>query len=494
MRIGYGYLVQESNSFSPVSTRLDDFGLLTGRTALERWRGTESEIAGVAGTLEAQPDVEAVPLFAGCAITNGPILPDDFAAMRTRVSEAVASAGRFDGLVISLHGAMCAQGTDDCEGALVETIRAVVGNEIPLVLTLDLHANMTAAIARLADAVIGYKTYPHIDVYQTGEAGARILLEALRTGKRPVTEMRKIPMILPAENMQTSGGPMEEVFLEGEAFRAASNSVFSVSVFGVQPWLDVAEMGCSTVAVSWGDRAAARECSCRMARRFWELRAQFEVELLQPREAIRRALALPGGPVVLAESSDSPTAGAPGDSADMLAALFEGAPQAPAALWLRDPAAVLRAWNAGEGATITLALGGGFDRVNRRPVAASCRVVALRLGSFAPKGKTDTGVPQNMGRTAVLAAGRVTVIVSEEAASNIDPELFRAFGVEPGEKKIVVVKSAAGFRSEYEPMAQGIFLVDTPGVSSANIRHLPYGRVPRPIYPLDDAATFAPLL
>ncbi|MEN6601391.1 MAG: MlrC C-terminal domain-containing protein, partial [Bryobacteraceae bacterium] len=330
----------------------------------------------------------------------------------------------------------------------------------------------------------GYRTYPHVDMYETGASAGERLLRILAGEPRPRTVMRKLPMIVPGENMQTASGPMAEIWRYGEQLQRPE--ILSFSVFGVQAWLDIDEMGCAVAAVTIGDEGEARTFCDAVARRFWDLRREFDVALLTPAEAIREGLATEGQPVVLSESSDSPTAGSPGDSADMLRALLEHAPGVPSAVWLRDETAAKCAWQAGIGARLSLELGGTHDRVNRRPVAVEAGVCALSDGRFVMTGSQYTGMQTTMGRAAVLRVGAVTVLVGSLPAPNIDPELYRSQGIEPSQKKIVVVKSANAFRAEYGPFAAKMLLVDTPGISSANLRSVPYKRVPRPIYPLDE--------
>lgn len=480
MRIGVGYLLQESNTFSPLATSLEDFSLATGEEAIRRWRGTGTEMGGFMEALD-RPGVETVPLFAGWAITKGRILSAEFERILETIRAQLRAAGPLDGLALALHGAMCAEGEDDAEGAILAVVREVVGERLPIAITLDLHANLTQRVVALANAVTGYRTYPHVDMHAVAAESAGLLLRAVQGEIAPRTVMRKIPMLLPAENMQTAHGPMAEVWRYGRERQGAA--LLSFSVFGVQPWLDIAEMGCAVAAVADGDPGPAQAFCDDVARRFWELRGQFAVNLLDPAEAIRRALATDGKPVVLAESSDSPTAGSPGDSAAMLRAILDHAPGVPAALWLCDPAAVEAASCAGTGGRLRLPLGGAYNG-NRIPVEAE--VMSLSDGEFVMRGTQYTGMITRMGRTAVLRVGAVRVVVSERPANNIDPELFRSQGIEPRDEKLVVVKSATAFRAEYGPFAAAMLVVDTPGVSSANLRGFRWERVPRPIHPLDE--------
>jgi microcystin degradation protein MlrC len=484
MRIGVGCFVQETNSFSPFTTRLEDFDWVFGDEIIERSKGADSEIRGFCDVL-TQAHHEVASLFAGRArVTSGPIEASEFERGKSLVLEQVRKAWKLDGLLLALHGAMCAEGTDDCEGALLRALRELVGREFPIIVTLDLHANVTEQIVANADAVIGYKTYPHTDLYETGQAAAQMLIRTLQNEIRPVTVMQKIPLIVPAENMHTTNGPMGEVFFTGEAIRATHPQILCVSVFGVQPWLDINEMGGATVVVVDRDPSIGRRCAVQMAKKFWELKDDFEVALVEPQEAVRAALALGGKPVVLAESSDSPSAGSPGDSADLLRAILAVAPGASAALWVRDKPAVVRARELGPGARLQTQVGGSLDKRFRQPCALDGVIRSLSDGHFVFKG-AFRGMEAHMGRTAVVDVGKISVILSENGAFMVDPEVFRSQGIEPRDREIVVVKSAAQFRSDYGTFAAGIIMVDTPGVSSANLRTLPYQRVSRPIYPLD---------
>jgi microcystin degradation protein MlrC len=483
MRIGILGVQQECNTFSPVPTTLEDLHVRLGQDLVDHWRGTRTETGGFLDVLR-RPEVEIVPLLAGWAITKGRILDREFAQMKQILANSLRAALPLDGLLVALHGAMCAEGADDAEGAVLDVIRLIVGRSLPVCLTLDLHANLTKRMCRLADAVIGYRTYPHTDLYETATAAGEMLLRILAGEPRPQTVLQKIPMIVPGENMQTADGPFAEVWSYAKSVQPPE--VVSYSIFGVQPWLDIEEMGCAVIAVSSRDEAKAREFCRWVSRRFWDVRRDFEVSLSPPTIAIQKALEASGQPVVLSESSDSPTAGSPGDSADMLRALLEHAPGATATIWLRDEAAVEQAEQAGVGARLRVSLGGAYDKVNRKNLLVDAQVLRISDGDFVMLGSQYTGMKTSMGRAAVLQVGAVTVLVSKLPAINIDPQLFRSQGIEPREKKVVVVKSATAFRAEYQPFAAKIIMVDTSGVSTPNIRAIPFRHVSRPIYPLDE--------
>jgi microcystin degradation protein MlrC len=237
-------------------------------------------------------------------------------------------------------------------------------------------------------------------------------------------------------------------------------------------------------------QAAERQVES-LARQFWNSRREFNVRLTPVGVAIRRIRQIKDGPVVLAESADSTGSGSPGDSTAVLEALLAADLKAPAALFLVDAEAVDRAVQAGVGKTITMRIGGKLDRRHSRPLRVTGIVHLISDGRWTPRGKGyGSGVELSMGRSVVLKIGQVQVLIAERSVLTVDPELFRSHGIEPRRMKVVVVKSPNGFRAEYEPLAKAIFVVDTPGASTANLRSVPYRRVPRPIYPLDRNAKF----
>jgi microcystin degradation protein MlrC len=245
-------------------------------------------------------------------------------------------------------------------------------------------------------------------------------------------------------------------------------------------------MGCAVVSVTNGDLSAAQRQADTLARRLWNNKKAFEVTLTPVPEALEEALKIDGGPVVLAESSDSTGSGSPGDSTGVLKYLVRAPLTGPEAIFLVDPASVAAAIKAGVGSTVTLKVGGAFDRKHSKPVKVTGSVKLISDGRWVGRCRGyNTGISTCMGRAVGLETGQVQILMAERSSMTVDPELFRSHGIDPLNCKIVVVKSPNGFRAAYEPIAKAIFLVDTPGVSTANLRTLPFRRVPRPIYPLD---------
>lgn len=483
MSIAIASILQESNTFSPVMTRYEDFSPVFGQQAFARHEGKLTEMGGFIDVLK-KAGAPIVPVSAAWAITANRLDRAGYEQL-VRNFERHLRRSKADALLLAMHGAQTAAGEDDVEGSVLQIAREVLGTDKPIVLTLDLHANITGRMVALADAIVGYHTYPHIDMFEVGQKAARLMLRILRGEVRPQMAYRKLPLIIQAENSQTTRGPMHQLIRAAQALER-SGKAEAVSIFPVQPWMDIAEMGCAVVSVTNGNLRSAQRQADTIAGRLWNQKEAFEATLTPVPEALAAALQMEGGPVVLAESSDSTGSGSPGDSTGVLKHLVRAPLTGSAAIFLVDPASVATAIKAGIGSTVTLRVGGAFARKHSKPVRVTGTVKLISDGRWVGRARGyNTGITTCMGRTVVLEVGQVQILMAERSSMTVDPELFRSHGIDPFYCKIVVVKSPNGFRAAYEPIAKAIFLVDTPGISTANLRKLPFRRVPRPIYPLD---------
>jgi microcystin degradation protein MlrC len=488
VKIALGSILQENNTFSPVFSHLEDFSPVYGEDAVGRHRGKLTEMGGFIDVL-SRSDVSMSPIIAGWAITANGLIESDFAILSDQFTCGLQQAHP-DAVLLALHGAQVAVGQDDVAGHLLARTREIIGPDKPIVITLDLHANITQRMISSADAIVGYHTYPHIDMFETGQKAARLLLRTMAGEIRPAMGFCKMPLIVPAENSQTSSGPFCALMRSAEELEV-SGEAEAVSLFPVQPWMDIPEMGSAVVAVTNGDPEGAQTIADRLARRFWDSKREFDVPLTPVPEAIAAALALQEGPAVLAESADSTGSGSPGDSTGVLKHLLTAPLDGPAAIFLVDPAGVAKAVAAGVGATVTMEVGGAFDKVHSTPVSVTGYVRLISDGRWIARARGyNTGITNSMGRAVVLEVGHVQILMAERSAMTVDPALFRSHGIDPVYCRIVVVKSPNGFRAAYEPIAKAIYVVDTPGVSTANLKSLPFRRVPRPIYPLDPETPF----
>jgi microcystin degradation protein MlrC len=494
LRVAIAELKQETNTFVPRPTTLADFAawhLWTGDDLIAGLGDTNSEVAGFLDVL-ADVGIEAVPLLATFAISGGPVTTETFQALLADLLSRLEAAAPFDAVLLALHGAMVTAAEDDPDGVMISAVRDVIGPDVPLVVSMDLHANLTRRSIEASDAIVGFRTSPHIDQRETGQRAARLLVGMLRDGVRPVQAMVKVPMVVPASpHMHHLPGPFQRLMRAAAA--AETGNVLSASVFTVQPWLDIAEMGFATVAVTDGDPELASAIAQDLAALAWKEREAFlELELVPIAEAIARAVAAPAGPVVLSDLADGTGAGSPGDATAVIAGLLAADLTEPAYICVRDPAAAEAAIAAGLGAEVDLSVGAKLDTIYNQPVRLLGVVTFAGPARFRFGGGGYTGVEMDMGRCAVVRAGQVSVLILGNAVMTVDPAMYRAVGLEPERARIVVVKSHIQFRAGYDDIAREIILLDSPGMSSDHLEALPFRRIPRPMFPFDRDMKFDP--
>jgi microcystin degradation protein MlrC len=489
MRIAIGQFQEESNTFVRQLADLDFFAsntLLYGDDIITASRGTHAELGGFLDVLR-QEGVEVVPTVAAHSVSSGPVPRATFDHIVGDLLRRLEAAGRVDAVLLSLHGAMVLDDDPDADGAVLAAVRELVGPDVAIAASLDLHAHLTPRMVERADALVGYDTYPHVDLYEAGVKAARIAVMAARGAARPVTVLAKAPMVVPAEGMGTRDRPMADLMADAKQLESQAG-VLSTSLFAVQPWLDVPDLGFGAIMVVDGEERAAwaRGEARHLVEAAWGRRHEFQVELLPVDEAIRRALALDGGPVVLSESADGTGAGSAGDSVAVLERLLALGVTDRCLVSVVDPPAVARAFAAGVGQDVSLAVGGAVDPRYTTPIRLDGRVRLLSDGRFVYAGREFTGEEASMGRVAVVEHGGISVLLMERPVFTTDPSFYRAVGLEPRQAKIVVVKSALQFRDGYGEFARALWVVDTPGPSTANLARLEWRHLTRPLYPFDD--------
>jgi microcystin degradation protein MlrC len=488
MRIALGAFSHEANTFCPLPTGWDQFSarsLQRGEEVLTGLTGTFTEISGACGVLQAQPEVTVVPLLAARALSGAPVAGEVYQAILDELLTRLREALPVQGVLLVLHGAMMAEGEPDATGAILQRVREVVGPQVPIMGTLDLHANVTARMVRWANALVGYHTAPHIDMFQAGQTAARLLLGTLRGEIRPKMALVRLPLLVPAENARHTDGPLSEVI--GMALEMERRGdLLHGGVYAVQPWMDAPDVGCATVAITNGDAVLAERCARELATAFWARRGAFVPELTPPDVVLRRALARESGLTVVSDSADAPSSGATGDSTVLLDAALRASPLARVALLnVVDAPAVAAAIAAGVGANVTLPVGGRIAPRFFRPVTFRGRVKIISDGEFFHKGPGMRGVRQQMGRAVVLVQGGIHLVVMEHSVTQWDPQLYRSLGLEPSDAALVQVKSPAAFRAAYGPLAAETLIMEAPGAASPHLLSLPWQHLGRPLYPLD---------
>ncbi|MCD9023830.1 M81 family metallopeptidase [Cohnella silvisoli] len=488
MRIIVGGILQESNTFSTALSTIEDFRRSYYKID-EQLKVVQPENNELKGFNKAASEhgVEVLPTIYTTAVSSGKINRATLSELKNLLYERVERYLPCDGLLLAMHGAWTSEDEDDVTGEMLSELREKVGSATPIVLTLDSHANVTRKMIDNVNGMIGYRTFPHMDFIEVGYKAANLLFDIVTGKRKPHMGFVKIPMIVQAENHQTYRGPMADLWSEAKAGEQKLGR-FDTSLFAVQPWLDVKEMGCSVVTVGENAIEAQREAE-RLAELFWNKRKEFEVDLLR----IPQVLELlnnrqSSGPVIISDSADSPSAGSPGDSNYVLRQLLEAGAQTlrTVLLPLVDASAAYSAAAAGIGNTVRLQVGHTISSNVGQPLEIEAVVRFIGDGKF----KYGAGFIENqeadMGCNAVVAIGTISLLLMENAVFTGDPQMYRSVGLEPLEHDLVLVKSANQFRAEYEKLSKEIYIVDTPGASTANLRSLSFQHIQRPMYPYDD--------
>jgi microcystin degradation protein MlrC len=493
VRIAIGGLLHETSTFSRVPTTLGDFMRthLAGAEILERRTGTKSALGGFIDAARHFA-FEAVPTFWAATAPGGVVTAE---ALRTLTDTLVAgiqraqAQGGLDGVLLDLHGAMVAETDADAESYTLRAVREVVGPELPVIVELDLHGNITPAMVQLATVCVAYDEYPHVDPYERGYECGGLMMQIVRGGVKPTSAIVNIPLLSDLTRQYTYGEPMLSVKHLVHDIEA-ERGILNVSYLPGFPFADIPHTNFAVIVTTDNNPAQARTAAAKLAAYIWERRSQFVAQHTPVDEAITAAMAEPRGPVILADLGDNPGAGTPADGTVMLEALLRlGAKQAVVAP-INDPEAAQLAHNAGVGATLNLALGGKTDPFHGAPLSVTAKVVNLTDGDYVHTGPMGTGVLSNMGRCAVLEiagrnGGAVQVLVTTYRHQPLDLNMLQSQGIEPTAQHIIVVKSLVHYRAAFMPIASRIIEVDTPGLSNPDVRRLDFKQVQRPMYPLD---------
>ena len=413
-----------------------------------------------------------------------------YAALRQTLLNGIRAAGAADGVLLALHGAMVTEDVADAEADLLRAVRSLVGPRVPIVATLDSHANLSAEMVAAADALVAYATYPHVDTYERGFEASEILARLLVPGFRATAALVRPPMIVPLPPQCTAEDtPMRALVASAQRERAQAG-VLNISLTGGFPYSDVRDAGLRVLVTTANDESLARQIANRIATAAWQRRTQFSPSLMPIPDAIARLTRAARFPIVLSDSGDNPGAGAPCDGTVLLAALRDAHVRDTAIGVICDPETVAQACAAGTGTTITVQIGGKTDDRHGAPVIADASVVRITDGVFTNTGPMGTGGRTRMGTTALLDIDGISVIVTEQRIQALDLSLFRSVGIEPTMMRAIVVKSSVHFRAAFAPIAAEIIDVDTPGISSPHLERFSFTHVRRPIWPLDPAAAF----
>jgi microcystin degradation protein MlrC len=497
-RIAVGGFLHETNTFAPTKAAYDDFvhgggwpAMAQGSDVLKTMRDINVGLAGFVEQAEAN-GWEPVPTISCGASPSAHVTRDAFERIVKVMVDGIRTAGPLDAVYLDLHGAMVTEHLDDGEGEILARVRKVICKELPLVVSLDLHANVTPQMVEHADALIAYRTYPHVDMADTGRAAADHLALLLRTSQKFAKAFRQLPFLIPISWQCTNDQPTKGIFTRLAALQ--SDAVPTLSFAPGFPAADFPHCGPSVFAYG-RTQADADAAADEMAKLIVGHENDFDGRIYEPDEGVRHAMELArtaSKPIVIADTQDNPGAGGDSDTTGMLRALVRNNATQAAIGVIYDPASAKAAHAAGVGATVTLALGGKSGIPGDAPYKETFIVETLSDGQFIAPGPYYGGRDMDMGPSACLRIGGVRVVVSSHKAQLADQSMFRYVGIEPSKQSILVNKSSVHFRADFEPIAEKLLICAAPGAMPADTAALPWTRLRPGIRIKPNGAPFSP--
>jgi len=483
-RVAVGSLFIECNHLGGVPTSIDFFErseLCRGDAVLSLQEGT---VGGMLDTLRQQ-SAEIAPLLVAISCSSGPLTADCYGQLKTEMLDRLRQSLPVDGVLLALHGSASAENAGDIEGDLLAAVRSIVGVEIPIVATLDLHAHVTEAMVRSANALVAWETYPHRDAVTTGQRGADLLLRTLQGEVKPTMALAKAPVIVGGVHSGTEGdAPFAEIMRFAKSFENDSD-VLSTSAFLVHPYLDLPEMGGGGLVITNDNMEKAASIAAQIAQLYWARRFKLEADVYSPAEAINEGLEIEGGPVLLAEVADCCGGGAAGDNVTTLKSLVELCSDQPSLVPVVDPAAAQACHSAGAGGELTLQLGHSLDPQWGSPLHVTGTVAKTSDGTFTYSEGIYKGQTGNMGPSAVFTVGAIQILITTHATYDWADEQFRSMQLDPLSAKFIVVKNPMNFRVGYDGVYKSYFILGTPGSTPATVKHVQFKNLQRPYFPKD---------
>lgn len=483
-RVAIGGIFTESNHLVGRATTLADFErteLLRGPQILEVGEG----VVGGALSVLVERGVTVLPTLFASAYPGGALTRECFLELKDGLTTRLQEALPFDAMLLPLHGAAAIDEVGDLEGDLLETIRTMLGPDIPIVVTLDCHAHVTEKMVANTDAMLAWETYPHRDTFDTGVRGARMMLDILEGKLKPTMAMAKVPAIVSGSNGNTDPpGPFADLMQFAKS-KEGQGSVVSTSVFLVQPHLDLPDMGSGGLVVTHDNLDEAIGLATEIAERYWGRRFDLEPRIWKPALAVATGLEIEGGPILLLEVSDCVGGGATGDGVAALDALLKADLSETALAMVVDPDAQRICREAGLGGTVQLELGHKLDPRWARPISVTGRVEGLTDGRFLYSGGIWSGRWGEMGPCAKLKVGSVEVLISTYATYDWADEQYTSMGMDTRNAKFIVVKNPMNYRVAYAGRYSEAFVLDTPGPTTASLASVDFQSLQRPYFPKD---------
>lgn len=488
MRLIVGGIMHETHTFSAEPTTLETLSVVARGDELLAYAGVNHSLGGAIDRCR-ELGIDLAPTFFADSPSTGTPDRETFEALLGELCERIAAVLPADGIVLTLHGAMVAEGYSDAEAEIARRVREIAGPELPIAVTLDLHANIGQAMVDEVSVITCYDTYPHVDAAERAKEAVTLLARTIRGEIAPTMALAKPPLMPAPQAIATGEGPFRTIFERAFAMEA-SGEALTVTVAGGFAYADVPEAGVSFLVTTDGDPISARRLADELAELAWSLRHEMIVQNTPPTRAVAEAIAFPDGPVMLVDVGDNIGGGTPGDGTVLLVELLAQDAR-DAVMVIADAEAARAAHEAGVGATVRLSVGGKTDRLHGDPVAVEGRVRLLSDGKWVHEGPENAGVPADMGPTAVVRCGGVDLVLTTRKSLPGDQQQLKAVGIDPPRQKIIVVKAAVRWRGGFGPIARHAIYADTPGLGSVDLRLFDYRNIRRPIFPLDLDAEFS---
>ena len=485
-RIFVGSFAHETNTFWPRKTGINEFKnryYVTGQEVIDIFGNTLTPLGGMIDVLNKY-NAEGIFSVAASAEPSGYVTKEAFEEIKGILLRDLAAAGKVDGVLLALHGAMVAEHEEDGEGNILESVRKVVGPDVPVIATLDLHANITQRMVENATAMIPHHEYPHVDGYERSLDASEMLIGTLEGRVHPVMSFRHPPLLASlVETMAPAYRPIVDACRKAREIPGVLEATIAHGFFPA----DIAAAGVTALVITDSDRELAERVAQELSDAAWEHRDLLaRINTCTPEEAIAEAEKVEGL-VVLADVCDNTGAGSSGDGTKLLRSMLESGVTNAAYAMITDAEVVDACWKAGPGSCIDIKLGGknAPDKLGA-PIACKAYVKSLFDGRYTNKGPMQAGMEFDMKKSAVIEVNGISIIVSAIPKQPFDIEIFRSHGLTPSDFHILVVKSSVHYRASFGPYAAKMLAVECPGILVTNPQHLNYRNVQRPVYPLDE--------
>lgn len=488
MKIVIGGYSHETNTFSNVKTTIDSFklrsfGILSGiyfdEEIITHFDSTKSVFGGMIASSRMY-GFDSIPTFFGAAFPSGIVAEETFQYIENSLIEEIEKHRDINGVLLHLHGAMVAENEDDPEGHTLKVVRNLVGKETPIVSVIDYHGNISETMVKEADVLIGYKTSPHTDYYERGFEGGKIVASVIRGQLKPTVVFKKPPILVSGQKSNTRIPPMNVLTTLANEMEK-EKGIINVTVNAGFCYADIPKMGFGIVITTNNNLRLAEKKAKLLEDLALDMRQRFISQLTSVDEAVQRVVKAKEGPIILSDQGDNALGGGPADGTVLLKALLDAG--VDATIVICDRGAVEEAIRAGVDRELELTIGGKTDTLHGIPVKVRGKLKLISDGKFMSE--YISGHEVNMGRTVDFQSRKIQIVITELKAPQLEPRLFRSVGIEPSEKKAVVVKSHHGFRVLFDPFAKEVIEVDTPGICG-DTKSLTYHKIRRPIFPLDE--------